>query len=128
MPPFGDCQGGGFGLPGDYSSPSRFVRLAMFKNYAVKGRNEPEGVMRMFHTFSCVDVPDGILKLSSDAELYEQTLGISVICAESRTYYFSAASNRRVCAVRLPSGGAFTQPSYYDLPVETDITYLNGPE
>ena len=42
---------GAQGLPGDWSSPSRFVRLVFLKKYALPGKDEEEGVGRMFHLF-----------------------------------------------------------------------------
>ena len=39
---------GAAGLPGDWSSPARFVRLAFLKQYAVPGAEEGEGVARLF--------------------------------------------------------------------------------
>ena len=56
--PFGNGTGGSFGLPGGYSSPARFVRLAFAKQFAPLGKNEVDGVTRMFHTFAVVDIPD----------------------------------------------------------------------
>ena len=49
---FGERLGGGFGLPGDYSSPSRFVRMAFLKEFAVRGQDEIDGVSRMFRAFA----------------------------------------------------------------------------
>lgn len=98
---FGEKQGGGMGLPGDYTSPSRFVRMAFFKQFAVKGENETDGVSRMFHNFATVDIPEGIIRAGADSGDYEMTLCTSVMCAESRTYYFTTAKNRRISAIRL---------------------------
>ena len=44
---------GGQGLPGDWSSPSRFVRLAFLRRYARPGRTEEEGVARLFRLLQC---------------------------------------------------------------------------
>jgi len=98
---FGEGVGGGFGLPGDYSSTSRFVRMAFHKHFAVDAKNELEGVTKLFHNFATVDIPEGILRESQDKEHFEQTLSTSVMCAESLTYYFATASNRRISAIKL---------------------------
>ena len=100
---FGERLGGGFGLPGDYSSPSRFVRLAFMKEFAVWGNDELDGVSRMFRAFAPVDIPEGLAKAGPDGEEYEQTLCTSVMCAESGVYYFAPAWNRRISAIRLSS-------------------------
>lgn len=120
---FGERLGGGAGLPGDYSSPSRFVRLAFMKEFAVRGLHELDGVSRMFRAFATVDIPEGLAKTDPDYEVYEQTLCTSVMCAESGVYYFSPAQNRRISAVHLPRGGAETQ--YFDLGDTQDVDYRN---
>lgn len=122
---FGEGVGGGFGLPGSYSSPDRFVRTAFLKNYAVKGRDEIAGITKMFHNLAAVDVPEGILKAHSGHDIYEQTLCISAMCAESRTYYFSTACNRRISAVRLNEEKDSKKIIYFDLQEKQDISYLN---
>ena len=99
---FGERLGGGFGLPGDYSSPSRFIRMAFMKEFAVPGKNELDGVSRMFRAFAPVDIPEGLAKTDHNSDVYEQTLCISVMCAGSGVYYFAPAQNRRISAVRLP--------------------------
>ncbi len=120
---FGERLGGGTGLPGDYSSPSRFVRMAFMKEYAVRGENEVDGVSRMFRTFAMVDIPEGLAKGDPDYEVYEQTLCTSVLCAESGLYYFAPAQNRRISAVRLLEAGAKVQ--HFPLGDTQDILYRN---
>lgn len=123
-------SGGGFGLPGDYSSPSRFVRMAVMKHYAIKGKDEVDGVSRMFNQFSAVNIPEGIVMRQEDGGgeedvSYDQTLSISAMCAESGTYYFSTCKSRRICAVRLAELLGNTEIAYFDLPQKEDIAYLN---
>lgn len=120
---FGERLGGGSGLPGDYSSPSRFVRLAFMKEFAVPGKDELEGVSRMFRVFAPVDIPEGLAKADPDYDVYEQTLCTSVMCAESGVYYFAPAWNRRISAVRLPAQGNEIQ--YFDLGDCQDINWRN---
>ncbi len=120
---FGERLGGGFGLPGDYSSPSRFIRTAFLKEFSPLGENELDGVSRMFRAFAPVDIPEGLAKADPDYEVYEQTLCTSVMCAESGIYYFSPAWNRRISAVRPKDGAAHTV--CFDLGIRQDVDYLN---
>lgn len=120
---FGERLGGGFGLPGDYSSSSRFVRLAFMKEFAVRGENEPDGVGRMFRAFAPVDIPEGLVQADAHHEEYEQTLCISVMCAESGIYYFAPSQNRRISAV-YPLKKA-QQIQYVELGDTQDIDYRN---
>lgn len=120
---FGERMGRGFGLPGDYSSPSRFVRLAFMKEFSVWGKDETDGVSRMFRAFAAVDIPEGLGKADPDYEVYEQTLCTSVMCAESGIYYFAPAENRRISAIRPISGDEGIQ--YFELGNIQDIDYRN---
>ena len=47
------------GLPGYFSSPSRFVRMAFFKNYAIQQATGFDTAMQSFHLLNNVDVPFG---------------------------------------------------------------------
>lgn len=121
-------SGGGFGLPGDYSSPSRFVRMAVMKRYAVQGENEIDGITRMFHQFSSVNIPEGIVMRPEKKEtedFYDQTLCVSAMCAESGIYYFSTCRSRRISAVRLRGLEDSSGIRYFELPEQEDIDYLN---
>ncbi len=126
--PFGHGTGGSYGLPGSYSSPDRFVRLAFAKEFAPEATGELDAVSRMFDLFSTVHVPAGMLRAAADSQEYEVTLCTTVMCAESLTYYFSPAANRRISAYRLdkalkamPDG---VHVSYYDIPGTEDIDYV----
>lgn len=120
---FSERLGGGFGLPGDYSSPSRFVRMAFMKEFAIRGKDELDGVSRMFRAFAPVDIPEGLARAAVDSDDYEQTLCISVMCAESGVYYFSPAWNRRISAIRLLPEGR--EMECFGLGDEQDINYRN---
>ncbi len=50
---------GMLGLPGDFSSPSRFVRMAFFKNSAIPQNTGFDTAMQSFHLLNNVDVPFG---------------------------------------------------------------------
>ena len=121
---FGNGTGGSFGLPGSYSSPARFVRLAFAKDFAPLGKNEIDGITRMFDTFSVVYVPEGLLRQSADADAYEQTLCTTVMCSESLTYYFSPVTDRRISSYNLDNAISALGDEligYYEIPAEEDI-------
>lgn len=124
---FGSGTGGSFGLPGGYSSPARFVRMAFMKEFAPKGIDEMDSVTRMFNSFSVVYIPDGILQKSADSTDCEQTLCTSVMCSESLTYYFSPYTDRRVSAVSVPAAidkAGDGNLMYIDIPAELDVNRL----
>lgn len=65
----------------------------------MKGKDEIDGISRMFHIFAAVSVPEGILR-APEEKGYEKTLCISGMCAESGAYYFSVSEKRRICVIR----------------------------
>lgn len=48
------------GLPGDLTPPSRFVRVAVLKEFATKPVNSTEAVNLAFHVLNSVDLPLGV--------------------------------------------------------------------
>lgn len=101
---------GAQGLPGDWSSPSRFIRLAFLKKYGVQGAHEEEGVARMFRLFQSAAFPLGMVRVSQPGHVTELDEGVvdwdytiytAVMCAESRRFYWSSYENQRVQYVEL---------------------------
>lgn len=58
LSPFG-MGGGAFGLPGDFTPPSRFVRMAFFLLNAMPQTNSGEAVATLFHILNNFDIPPG---------------------------------------------------------------------
>ena len=125
---FGSGTGGSFGLPGSFSSPDRFVRLAFAKDFSPLGKNEEDAVNRMFSIFSTVTVPDGMLRESAESDDCEKTLCTCVMCSESRTYYFSPFENRRISAYSLTNALSRMKDGekirLYPLPLICDIDHV----
>ncbi len=94
------CQGlGAIGLPGDYSSPSRFVKASFVKLNSVSGTSEAECVSQFFHILKSVEFPRGCVRLGkglSDITVY------SACCNQDKgIYYYTTYDNCQVCAVDL---------------------------
>lgn len=81
-----------FGLPGDFSSASRFVKAVFVKENAVLSECESENATMLFHVLSSVAMPKGCLRLEN-GEL-EHTL-CSTCATEDGKYYFKTAQNER---------------------------------
>ena len=119
----------GMVMPGDYSSPSRFIRVALMKNFAPLAENEIDGVTRMLHSFSTVDIPEGVKTVrvpegEFKGNYYEKTLCMSVVCSESLTYYYTLATNRRICAIKLENIAQNSEIQYFELQEKQDILFL----
>ena len=93
-------QGSGtFGLPGDFTPPSRFVRTAFLKNNVFKPRNEIEAVSLAHHILESVSIPQGIVITENQHSDY--TCYSAYICSESQSYYFSTYGNQRINKITL---------------------------
>lgn len=57
---------GMWGLPGDFSPPSRFVRAALFSANAIPSDNAAEGINHVFHVLNNFDIPMGIGRSNDD--------------------------------------------------------------
>ena len=53
------------GIPGDVSSPSRFVRVAYTNTHYPQQNNEAANVSRLFHTLVSVQMVDGMSKMGN---------------------------------------------------------------
>ena len=83
---------GGFGLPGDYASPSRFVRAAFVKLNSVS-----TDVNQFFHILASVAMPRGAVRLA--AGKYEITR-YSCCCDTNRgIYYYTTYENSRITGI-----------------------------
>lgn len=71
LTPFGQGAGG-FGLPGDYSSPARFVRVAFQKNYVELPPSKEEMMLTCFHIMKTVSIPKGVVVTSRGTSDYTQ--------------------------------------------------------
>jgi choloylglycine hydrolase len=77
-------QGSGFiGLPGDLTPPSRFVRAALFSQWASPAKTAPETVNLGFHVLNTFDIFDGAIK-SNTANQTENTKGFLKSDGEGR--------------------------------------------
>lgn len=90
LTPYG--TGGGMrGLPGDYYSPSRFVRAAYLNaHYPVKDTEE-ENVTRLFRTLGGTAMIDGAARMTDGT--YERTIYTSGYSSRTKTYYHATYDN-----------------------------------
>lgn len=89
---------GALGLPGDFSSASRFVKAAFVKLRSCSGESESESVSQFFHILASVAMPKGcVLAANGD---YEYTRYSSCCNTDRGIYYYTTYNNPahvRVC-------------------------------
>lgn len=73
------------GIPGDASSPSRFVRAAFVNAHHPSKQSERENIARLFRTLAAVQVTEGTAKTSSGR--LEKTRFTSGFSGATKTYY-----------------------------------------
>ena len=88
---------GAFGLPGDLSSASRFVRVAFTRMNAVSGPSESESGSEFFHILGSVDQTRGCCMLENGK--YEITIYTSCCNADRGIYYYTTYENHQITAV-----------------------------
>ena len=88
---------GAMGLPGDYSSVSRFVRATFVKMNSVSGDTENESVSQFFHILQSVAMPRGCVKAGEND--YAVTIYSSCCNTDSGIYYYTTYNNNQINAV-----------------------------
>lgn len=88
---------GAFGLPGDSSSISRFVRIAFFKSILPPIPTLEKGISEYFKLLSNVSMTNGIIIKPHNQ--YEITIYTSGMCLEKGIYYYTTYTNQRINAI-----------------------------
>lgn len=120
-----DCVGcGSLGLPGDYSSTSRFVRTAFLGATANKETDEKKSITQFFHILSTVSMIKGTVLTKTNED--DMTVYASCINTTKGIYYYKTYDNSRISAVCLTEENmTVTDLGRYKLQEEQDIHYQN---
>ncbi len=88
---------GAMGMPGDWSSASRFVKATFVKSNAVSGESESESVSQFFHMLDSVAHPRGCVHMGN--QQYEITIYSSCCNVDTGIYYYTTYENRQITEV-----------------------------
>ena len=88
---------GAVGLPGDWSSSSRFVRAVFEKTNSVSSADEMDSVGCFFHILSSVENIKGCVRTEKNEP--EITQYSSCCNTQKGIYYYTTYHNRRICAI-----------------------------
>lgn len=83
------------GLPGDWSSQSRFVRCT----FAAHNSSSPCDVTQFFHLMSTVEVPRGCVRLDDGQEV--TSVYTSCCDLNTGTYHYVTYGNRQISAIEM---------------------------
>ena len=87
------------GMPGDYYSPSRFVRVAYLNTHYPTKSTEEENVSRLFHTLTGVAMIDGAAAMADGA--FEKTIYTGGYSTRTQTYYYNTYEDPAIKSVSL---------------------------
>jgi choloylglycine hydrolase len=90
---------GSKGLPGDLSSPSRFVKAAFTKLNSLCGTSESQSISQFFHILGSVAQQRGLVRVHGDK--YEFTLYSCCCNTDKGIYYYTTYENSQITAVDL---------------------------
>lgn len=89
---------GALGLPGDYSSASRFIKALFVKENSVSEHNEKSNVNQFFHILNSVAMPKGCVQA---AEGFEYTRYSSCCNLDSGIYYYTTYDDLEITSINL---------------------------
>jgi choloylglycine hydrolase len=87
------------GIPGDYYSPSRFVRAAYVNAHYPQKSSEEENVSRAFHTLQQVAMVDGCAAMGSGE--FEKTIYTGLFSSRTNTYYWNTYEDPAIQSVAM---------------------------
>ena len=96
--PFGQGSGS-IGLPGDYTSPSRFVRLTYGKEFTIIPDNNKDIVNTCFNIMKSVFIPKGVVL--TKRETFDYTQYTVVMNINDGEYYFNTYNNNQIIKVNI---------------------------
>lgn len=88
---------GAVGLPGDFTSQSRFIRAAFLRKFSYASDKEGAAVNQLFHILSGVSVPEGAC-VTEKGE-HDKTLYTCAIDAENGIYNYKSYESQGVFSV-----------------------------
>ena len=89
---------GALGLPGDFSSASRFIKALFVKENSASEHNEKSNVNQFFHILNSVAMPKGCVLT---AEGFEYTRYSSCCNADMGIYYYTTYDNLEINAINM---------------------------
>lgn len=115
---------GSFGLPGGYSSVSRFVKATYNKWVSYSPENEIENVTQFFHLLGSVEMVKG--SVISIEKTYEYTQYTCCMSFDELTYYYKTYNNSQISAVKMKKEMLNSKDLLiFNLINEQKINYIN---
>ncbi|MBQ8514939.1 MAG: choloylglycine hydrolase [Ruminococcus sp.] len=124
--PFGKGLGS-FGLPGDFSPASRFVKAAYLLLHSSCDKDEDSQVSQFFHLLDAVAVPSGSILPDMEQGRRYYTIYSSCMNAEKGIYYYKTYFNNQLTAVcMMPEDYEEEDLKCFPLNGTQQIAWVNG--
>ena len=115
---------GALGLPGDFSSMSRFVRAFYLRQNSVCDKDEKSSVSQFFHILSGVEVARGACL--TDRDTWNMTLYTCCMNCTRGKYYYTTYDNRQITCIDMHKEDLDTSDlKIYPQLTEQNIFYQN---
>jgi len=94
-------QGSGLlGMPGDWTPPSRFIKITLLKNFVKKAPTQKWNANLAIHLLNTVDIPYGGVK-EGGGKGYDYTQWIVVKDLDDQTFYWRTYKNLNIQSINL---------------------------
>jgi choloylglycine hydrolase len=115
-------QGSGFyGIPGDFTPPSRFVRAVAYEAAAVQPATASDAVQQVFHILNNFDIPVGAVRDEVQGKTIDEwTLWTSAEDLTNLQFYFRTFNDQSLRSVDVRKALASAGSTVKYLPMETD--------
>ncbi len=92
------AEGSGMiGLPGDFTSSSRFIRATAAVNTSLPSKDEEEGIFRAFHILNTFDIPKGLVRQKEENGVFtDYTIWTSAVDTKNLVYYYKTYKNQAI--------------------------------
>jgi choloylglycine hydrolase len=114
-------QGSGFvGLPGDVSSPSRFVRAVAYQQTAIQPETSADAVLQIFHILNNFDIPIGSVRQTIGGKQFDEfTSWTSANDLKNLVFYFRTYQDQTLRSVDIRKALASSGGKITSLPMES---------
>ncbi|WP_044011237.1 choloylglycine hydrolase family protein [Paucilactobacillus wasatchensis] len=115
---------GALGLPGDYTSVSRFIRAAFMRENTTKAKTTAGSINAVSHILSSVEIPKGVKSDNEGGFGYTQYRGYMSL--DEGAYYMQPYDDQTITRVVMtPELLSASQPTEYPLQAEQQFNRVN---
>lgn len=114
-------QGSGFyGLPGDFTPPSRFVRAVAFQQTAVQPNTAGDAVQQVFHILNNFDIPVGAVRDTVQGKTVDEyTLWTTAEDLKNLRFYYRTFNDQTLRSLDVRQALSAAGGKIQELPMET---------